>query len=338
MKNLLLCLSLGALSLSSWADEPFKVISPVTVEDGSTVYLVNYDTGEKVDSALVSEKSVVFTGTIDEPYVARLIAGNGTRLGTFILEGGTLAINPQMRRGVGSMLNDQFNVIQDSINSIGENYNNAEESQREAILEGYKNYLNQQITENIDNPIGYLLFLDMAYEMPAQEMMDYVAANPELQNYRRVSNLLNSAERKLQTSPGKKMVDFEATYNGKTERLSDYVGKGDYVLVDFWASWCGPCVREIKNLKEINEEFGPKGLKVLGVAVWDKPEDTQGAIDRLQIPWHCILNTQNAATDVYGIPAIPCIILFGPDGTILARDVVGADLKRAVANALEQKD
>ena len=62
--------------------------------------------------------------------------------------------------------------------------------------------------------------------------------------------------------------------DGVVTKLSDYAGKGNYLLVDFWASWCGPCRREIPVIKEIYEKYKSQGLSVLGVAVWDKPDDT----------------------------------------------------------------
>ena len=73
---------------------------------------------------------------------------------------------------------------------------------------------------------------------------------------------------------------------------------------------------------------------MLGVAVWDKVDDTIGAIKQHELPWDCILDAQSVPTDLYGIMGIPCIILFGPDGTILSRDKQDDDLKADVDAAL----
>ena len=129
--------------------------------------------------------------------------------------------------------------------------------------------------------------------------------------------------------------DFAVEYDGKTTRLSDYVGRGRYVLADFWASWCGPCRQEIPNLIALYEKYKDKEFLVLGVAVQDKTEASLKAIEEMQIPYPQILNTQRIATDLYGIDAIPEIILFSPDGTILARGLRGEDLEKKLAGIFE---
>lgn len=297
--------------------QPYKVIAPISgFEDGEIAYLHNFDTGEKIDSVAINDHSATFVGEIDEPIVARIIV-DGNRINTFILEQGTIAISPQKRRAVGSMLNDELNAYIDSVEHI-------------QTMEEYAAYTKSIIEDNIDNALGYYLFLDYGSSIDPAEMTAFVDENPDLKSYKRVQSLINGAKLKAETSAGKMYKDFEVTYNGVTKKLSDYVGKGSYVLVDFWASWCGPCIREIKTLKEINSQYADKGLKILGVAVWDEPKNTEAAIERLQIPWEVIVNAQSIPTDLYGIPGIPCIILFGPDGTILSRDKQGEDLKADV--------
>jgi len=143
-----------------------------------------------------------------------------------------------------------------------------------------------------------------------------------------------SAEAQAATAEGKMFTDFECEYEGKIQKLSDYVGKGKYVLVDFWASWCGPCRGEIPNLIEVYNKYkGPK-FDVIGVAAWDEPEDTKQAIEEDKIPYAQIMNSQKAGTDVYGIMGIPHIILFGPDGTIMSRNLRGPQIEEAVKAAL----
>ena len=117
-------------------------------------------------------------------------------------------------------------------------------------------------------------------------------------------------------------------------KLSDYVGKGKYILVDFWASWCPPCRAEIPNIANVYKRFAGDQFDVVSIAVWDENEDSISAIKELGMTWNQILGggrTQSAPlTRTYGIEGIPHIILFGPDGTILKRDLRGAAIAKEV--------
>lgn len=143
-----------------------------------------------------------------------------------------------------------------------------------------------------------------------------------------------SIERMKTTAEGMMFTDFEVEYDGKMQKLSDYVGKGKYVLVDFWASWCGPCREEIPNLINVYNKYKGDKFEVLGVATWDDPNDTKNAIEKLGIPYPQIMNAQRIGSDAYGIMGIPEIILFAPDGTIAKRGLRGEEIEIAVNKAL----
>ena len=139
--------------------------------------------------------------------------------------------------------------------------------------------------------------------------------------------------RKASTGEGARYTDFDV----RGQKLSDYVGRdGKWLLVDFWASWCGPCRRQMPVLKDLAAKYADK-LNVLGVAVWDEAADTRRAIQEEGITWDCIIDAGTEPTDLYGISGIPCIMLISPDGVIVSRDKQGDDLRAAVAAALSQE-
>lgn len=327
MKHFLVaCLALASISALAG---PYKVVMEANgIPDGTKAYIINYDTNEKIDSAYVDKARAVFTGDIDEPVPALIFTTRNQ--GEFVLEEGSCVFNGEAS---GSMLND---ILSDEHAKLMPKFNilNQSKSQEEydKNLADVVIALTDAVKRNADTPVGYIIFRMVEPAMQGEALISLVDSLPALRKYDRVAISYALANSRLLTSVGKPYKDFTVTYEGVSKSLSDYVGKGQYVLVDFWASWCGPCMREMPVLKEIYNEFAPKGLKMLGVAVWDKPADTEAAIERLQLPWEVIIDAQAVPTDIYGITGIPSLIVFGPDGTIISRDLRGQELKNFIAN------
>ena len=322
----------------------YTLTLPTTAADnGMLAYLVDFDTDAKLDSVIIAEGKATFSGTVDSARVVRVLI-DGKRRGMAILESGDIAIDSASRMGSGTHLNDVLVSVaanQDSLINVysksvaSENTpDSVARKQRSEAMAAYRKLTSDAIEANQNNPVGEYLLLQEGYEMTPAGLDSLINAYPAIKPGVRLSRLKEAMQLKAQTMPGKKFKDFEVVVDTVRYKLSNHVGKGHYTLVDFWASWCGPCIRETETLKRIYSAYNDKGLEILGVAVWDEPDATRKAIEAHSLPWNQIIGTQRIATDVYGISSIPCIILFDPEGTIVARDLTGADLEQAVVTAM----
>ena len=325
--------------------------------DGKMAYLTNYDSGDTIDSAKVSEKHLALEGSVDTAYFARLIV-DGNRLG-FIVEPGEINVEwNEQGVATGTGLNDKLNTINAEIDKIDGQWDSIsqafkdnkiteeEATKQSADLENKQNSLFLKTYEdNKDNAIGPWAFTNyLIYKQFNAAQLDSIlnTAPSHYRNFKRVKKAVSDAKALDNTAVGKIFTDFALINpDGKEEKLSDVIGKdGNYTLVDFWASWCGPCRVEIKGaLMQLHEKYQGKGLQILGVAVWDKPEDTKGAVKQLAIPWQVMMAREytTVPTDIYGIAGIPHIMLVDPDGKILSRGLQGEALVTYVDQIMASK-
>lgn len=213
-----------------------------------------------------------------------------------------------------------------------------DDSAKVAIVDAYDAAVSEcdkkTFEENKDNVIGAFLLNSLQYDLtPAQVDSMLALLDPSLSETPAVAKIKDANDAKIATAEGKMFTDFDI--NGV--KLSDYVGKGKYVLVDFWASWCGPCKREIPNIKKVYDKYAGEDFDVLSVAVWDEPQKSIDTAKTYGVNWNEIIDAQRIPTDKYGIQGIPHIILFGPDGTIVKRGLRGEGIEEEVAKHVAAK-
>lgn len=201
----------------------------------------------------------------------------------------------------------------------------------ESLLERHR----KNIDEQKDN---YLSVQGISYlqGLYSDEQLDSLIRTlaPEVVETARIQMLLHDVQARLRTREGMPFADFHVDTGNGTVSLSDYVGKGKYVVADFWASWCQPCIAEMPYLKEVYKKYNGADVILLGISNYEKPEVSRAAAKELGLPWDQICCPTLEAMETYGISGIPHIILFGPDGTILRRHLHGAQVGQVLEEYL----
>lgn len=184
--------------------------------------------------------------------------------------------------------------------------------------------------ENQENLAGFFAMLSLdpgAYEQEMIAYADYI--RDKFPHNSSVQAFVNHMAELKPLSVGAKAPDFEASdVDGKTVRLSDFRGK--YTLLDFWASWCGPCRQENPNIVQQYKTYKDKGFTVLGVSLDNSREDWLRGIKEDGLTWTHVSDLQrwnSEPAQLYKVTAIPASFLIGPEGDIVAKNLRGAALE-----------
>ena len=331
MKRLFSILLIAAAAASCSNGNSFTVNGTLTPTDdvnGALVIMHNSTTGE-ADTTTVIDGKFTFKGEADPTALCSIYLdkkGRNVHNATFIPEPGVITVDlDSTDRVQAGPLTESFHAFIGELRAAED-----EESAYAAIDKAF--------AENKDNAIGKIALGQKLFAFESQaELDEYIAdAADFIKNDESVQKMRTALAAVEATAAGCKFKDIAgADAAGEPLSLSAFAGNGKYVLIDFWASWCGPCRREIPFLVEIDKNYADKGVQVVGINVWDKKDAALNAVEQMGMKYPVIYTNDNTATDEYGVSGIPQILLIGPDGTILQRNLRGDDIAKAIDKYLE---
>ena len=218
------------------------------------------------------------------------------------------------------------------------------------FVERYIEFNLKSAKKNPDNEVAVQVLMNLRGLISDEQSAEIFAAmSEEMLANEHVAALKKGLDARIATAEGKPFVDFTVnSVIGQTRsippqpiygevKLSDYVGKGKYILLDFWSPWCGPCRREMPNIKAVYDKYKGENFDVVSIAVWEREpvEVTIETAAKLGMDWNQINNGGREPAALYGVEGIPHLILFGPDGTILKRGFHGAEIEETVSSYLK---
>lgn len=334
------------LGIEVSAADFFTTLNLPRVRDGQMVCLLDSDTGDVIDSIPAMNETVVFRSDSYKPSVVN-VSVDGQGYGSFILSDAQITLDVKVEDIDGGVrwtwnacggYNDSIDVFLQQVVTIQDKLEHAETNQaKDSIKHAIRTFLLNRIAHNADNVLGYKLFL-MSEEILALESVESLLDKyPALKDYKQVNKVVSKKRLLRDTQPANKFRDFTISYEGTRHKLSDVVGRGDYVLIDFWAYWCLPCRAEMPYIKDVFTRFKDRNFKVIGVAISDNPGKDLEMSTKLELPWEIWVNGLDASK-AYSVTSIPHLILFAPDGTILERGIRGDNILPVLARYLEEPD
>lgn len=227
---------------------------------------------------------------------------------------------------------EQYQALMESLNDLYEQYGSGTitEEQADSIME---NVLAESVALAKANPgheVCYSILGDMYYYMSTEQKAEVFAGLcPDSLEAHKLGKLYHAFQAEQKTAVGMLFTDIEGTTpDGKILRLSDMVGKTDYVLVDFWATWCGPCRASLPTLKEAYTKAPAGKLAVLGVSLDTDGERWKTFIGENGLTWQHISDLKGWESEpaaMYGVCSIPATVLIDREGKIVARNVEDFD-------------
>lgn len=317
-----------------------------------------------LDSCEVKNGKYMFKGGKVEVSSMHFIKSNTGKVTPFFLENGHIRIEGKAKdfynAKVGGTLNNeilnyynlQLRYVQDSMMAVTSITWMREGKQDEATEKAkykqrYRHMLERRLAIEKDLVLRYpeqpfaplMLMFDLAYNIPLDELKQLRnQLSPELAEHpyvHAVDEFIRSQDFKV----GSEAYAFILPdLNGRKVNLKDYRGK--YVLLDFWASWCGPCRREIPAVVTLYKNFRGKNFEIIGISLDKNSSDWKKAVQEMKMKWPQVSDLQGWNSEVarkYNIHAIPATVLLNPEGKVEALNLRGEKLEDKIREVLKGK-
>ena len=361
MKKSLFPLAAAVALLAACNDGQVKFDVTVQNPQGALVEVIDYATGDVIASleSSADDETVTINGKAPKNALLAVRQEDVAWSSLFFNDGEPVTVNLEERDLVGSGLNDQVSYYDNKLNDEYEELNDFAESlegldeaeqiikvnELKAKVDSFLEGIKDMMANNSDNllPAAFMEFIFNFLDK--EDLGDLIDPSLPYMQHPYAQGVLKKideqeaqeAEREAEADKiiGSMFLDLEEPdVNGNNHKLSEFVGKGNWVLIDFWASWCGPCRREMPNVVEAYKKYHSKGFDIVGLSFDNDKDAWVDAIEEMDMPWHHLSDVkgwESIAAQTYAIRAIPSSLLIDPEGKIAARNLRGEALGAKLA-------
>ena len=355
MRNVVILLIAFLIVTACTHTDRYTITGTVDGVDSVMVFMKKREAGKwvDVDSAQLVAGQFNFTGSVASPQMYYIMINETDVRQPFFIENSdievAITIDSTMTTDVkGSAAQDVYNEyitltepVDEEMSGIYQDYRKAREADDEAgiaradslyeVAEAQKkNLIKQFVKGHKASVVAPYLIMRNSYKFDLPELEEFsVELDTNLSGSSYYTSLINRVDILKSVQVGQPAPDFtQNDTTGNPLALSSL--KGNYLLVDFWASWCGPCRAENPNVVEAWKKYHKKGFDILGVSLDRNKGKWMEAIDADGLTWNHVSDLQywsNAAAKLYGVNSIPANVLLDPEGIIIARNLRGEDLQ-----------
>lgn len=345
-RNILFTLSVAAIALTSCNNRSSYTINGKVEKssDGDKVYLINYTENglDTISTATISAQKFNMKGDAAQPAAYFLVYENDeneyyTELFT---EPGKIEVTLSEESSAtgttsNNALNDlkaKFKTLNEEISKVYENMSNCSDTtlmkefqeEMKKKTEEYDSTIKNFVNENINNIAGIYMLNQIVMQIDNRELEGYISKmSEETRQLPMVKAIEELYKKNAETQPGQPVKNFAMNdINGNSQEFSKLVAQKELTLVDFWASWCGPCMREVPNMKQLAKDFAGKDFQIIGISFDKEYEAWEKAVKEKELDWLQLSDLKSwgsIAGDLYNIKSIPHLMLVNKEGIIVSK-------------------